>query len=132
MRIIQESRMVEVVSYQHHFDWEGKVNHGFAFECDENGNIDTEKKAPVALENYRKCVSGEYKVVDRGIQRHVHTYREPRVGRCACHETVILDRFTNTCDGCGRDYNSSGQELASRSQWGEETGEHLADIERIR
>ena len=27
------------------------------------------------------------------------------------------------CDKCGKDYNSSGQRLAPRSQWGEETGE---------
>lgn len=32
------------------------------------------------------------------------------------------------CDKCGREYNSSGQLLADRSQWGEETGEHPADI----
>ena len=37
-------------------------------------------------------------------------------------------RFTNTCDRCGDDYNSAGQRLAPREQWGEETGESAADI----
>lgn len=55
-----------------------------------------------------------------------------RVGKCVCGEEVEFSRFTNTCDNCGRDYNGSGEELACRSQWGEETGENLSDIMRIR
>ena len=35
-----------------------------------------------------------------------------------------------SCDKCGADYNSGGQRLADRSQWGEETGEHPADVAR--
>lgn len=34
-----------------------------------------------------------------------------------------------SCDKCGRDYNSSGQRLAPRSQWGEETGETAEDFD---
>jgi hypothetical protein len=55
-----------------------------------------------------------------------------RHGKCKCGATVEFGHFTNTCDKCDRDYNSSGQELAHRSQWGEETGESLSDILRIR
>lgn len=50
-----------------------------------------------------------------------------RYVRCECGLSVYLHGFTNTCE-CGRDYNMSGQELAHRSQWGEETGESLSDI----
>lgn len=57
----------------------------------------------------------------------VFHYRHPAIGRCHCGAEVALSGFTNTCE-CGRDYNMSGQELAPRSQWGEETGESLADI----
>lgn len=32
------------------------------------------------------------------------------------------------CPRCGSEFNSGGQRLAPRSQWGEETGEHPADI----
>ena len=50
--------------------------------------------------------------------------------KCTCGEEVVCGFFTNTCE-CGRDYNAFGQLLAPRSQWGEETGEHLSDILRI-
>lgn len=46
---------------------------------------------------------------------------------CDCGETLVCYGFTNTCS-CGRDYNMSGQLLADRSQWGEETGESVSDI----
>lgn len=55
---------------------------------------------------------------------------QPAIGLCECGREVELYGFTNTCD-CGRDYNSCGQLLAPRSQWGEETGEALCDILRI-
>lgn len=46
---------------------------------------------------------------------------------CDCGEEIVCSGFTNSCI-CGADYNWAGQRLASRSQWGEETGETLADI----
>lgn len=42
--------------------------------------------------------------------------------KCDCGEELDCHNFTNTCT-CGLDYNSSGQQLAPREQWGEETGE---------
>jgi hypothetical protein len=63
-------------------------------------------------------------------RRHEHGV-DYAVGECVCcgaHVTLI--GFTNTCP-CGADYNSAGQHLAPREQWGEETGEHIADILRI-
>lgn len=52
---------------------------------------------------------------------------ERSVGLCQCGHKVELLEFTNTCV-CGRDYNMSGQLLAARSQWGEETGESPGEI----
>lgn len=46
--------------------------------------------------------------------------------KCVCGKMVECSSFTNTCH-CGRDYNSSGTELAPRDQWGCETGEHWTD-----
>lgn len=47
------------------------------------------------------------------------------VGLCeVCGSKVILDDFTCSC---GADYNNSGQRLAPREHWGEETGEHWTD-----
>ena len=58
-----------------------------------------------------------------------HEFTAPVI-KCACGAEVVCEYFTNVCT-CGRDYNTCGQLLAPRSQWGEETGEHLADILRI-
>tara|TARA_R110000824_G_scaffold243668_1_gene432396 strand:+ start:1166 stop:1462 length:297 start_codon:yes stop_codon:yes gene_type:complete len=52
-----------------------------------------------------------------------------RIGRCYCNREIELSRWTNSCD-CGREYNSAGQQLAAREQWGCETGEHPADVAR--
>ncbi len=49
-----------------------------------------------------------------------------------CGAIVELGHFTCTCPGCGADYNWGGQRLAPRSQWGEETGESLSDILKIK
>lgn len=58
--------------------------------------------------------------------------KDPETGKvwrwikCDCGSTVSAMNFTNTCD-CGIDYNGSGQRLAPRGQWGEETGEHWSE-----
>lgn len=49
------------------------------------------------------------------------------VVHCDCGCKIECHSFTNTCDRCDADYNFSGQRLAPRSQWGEETGEHWSD-----
>jgi hypothetical protein len=51
----------------------------------------------------------------------------PALWKCDCGEELECPDFTNTCE-CGADYNSGGQRLAPREQWGEETGESLSDI----
>jgi hypothetical protein len=48
------------------------------------------------------------------------------VVKCSCGEEVRCYNFTNECD-CGCDYNFAGQLLASREQWGAETGESPSD-----
>lgn len=48
-----------------------------------------------------------------------------------CGSEVLLDgSFTCTCGNCGADYNTFGQRLAPREQWGWETGESASDILR--
>lgn len=46
-----------------------------------------------------------------------------------CKNTVVIDgSFSNKCGKCGKcgtEYNALGQELAPRSEWGWETGEHF-------
>ena len=65
------------------------------------------------------------------VPRHTDYYGSPAIGRCECGAEVELGGFTNTCERCHADYNSSGQRLAPREDWGDETGESLPDILRI-
>ncbi len=52
------------------------------------------------------------------------------VVRCVCGNLVeCWDSWANSCDKCGTEYNGGGQQLAPRSQWGEETGETFLDGE---
>lgn len=141
-QIIKEVWFEEFMVYRHEFlykdhqfDIDSKVgtirrgSAGFSFDVDENGNL--LRPNPDAEENYRKCKCGELPVVDCGIHKMEWSYRHPAILRCHCGDTVELSGFTNTCDKCGADYNSAGQTLAPRDQWGEETGESLADILQI-
>lgn len=59
-----------------------------------------------------------------------HVERAYTLVECDCGEEVFCQGFTSTC-ACGADYNSSGQLLAPRDQWGEETGESYSDIMSI-
>ena len=67
--------------------------------------------------------SGDYKM---NSHHYDYFYRVPAELKC-CGEWLSLGSFTNTCPHCGADYNGSGQSLASRHFWGEETGESWFD-----
>jgi hypothetical protein len=134
MKIIVQSKSEEVVSFHHHFgqpNKSGRVELSFGFECSETGVIKKQENQ-TAINNLNRCLSGADGIVSMGIQQYVHTYRVSAVGECStCRRHVTLDGFTNSCE-CGADYNMSGQRLAPRSQWGEETGESESDILQIR
>lgn len=134
MRIISRRKIVTTTNYRHCFDYEGENGHGFGFDCDEHGNLKDDTQ-DVALSNYAKCLTGivdGHRMVDRGIVEYKSHYTKPTIIECSCGEHVALGNFTNTCHNCYSDYNMSGQLLADRSQWGEETGESLSDILSIR
>jgi hypothetical protein len=63
--------------------------------------------------------------MDRLIRREKYNERRTYpVIRCDCGAEVHCDSsWANSCERCDREYNGSGQLLASRSHWGEETGE---------
>ena len=133
MEILSYSRVVTVPHFEIFFQYAGATSfHGFIFPALESGEVDLEalNKKPNSLINYFKCLSGEiegHKVNAPEFKKWEHHYTEPTIGKCDCGCEVMLDRFTNTCD-CGLDYNMSGQLLAHRSQWGEETGESYCDL----
>lgn len=61
------------------------------------------------------------------IKYRDHQTGEFAVCKCECGAEVELhDSWSNDCHKCGREYNMSGQELAPRNQWGEETGEKFS------
>lgn len=70
------------------------------------------------------CPGGTWEYHERSGTKRIPGYV---VVRCDCGREVYCAGFTTTCD-CGADYNWNGSRLAPRSQWGEETGETLADI----
>lgn len=55
----------------------------------------------------------------------------PGIMKCDCGKLLGMSRpgADINCD-CGRSYTSSGQLLAPRSQWGEETGETDLDYDQ--
>ncbi len=73
---------------------------------------------------------GEY--VDSGLVdgdgKPIQKWQRSKVEVKCCGEWLHCSGFTNTCGTCMSDYNMSGQQLAKRLQWGEETGESVDDI----
>lgn len=138
MRIIKQADSGWTTSYHHMWNraehGTGEFRSGYSFDCDASGNVDVSKLQPPARDAYEQLTATS--AVDGhpfhclGVEKIDHHYRIPAVGACnRCDKPVTLSGFTNTCD-CGADYNSAGQELAPRSQWGEETGETADDILR--
>jgi hypothetical protein len=128
MKIVRHADIIVHTVHQLSFDYRGEYAHGFTFPCNEYGNVLLDELGPAALNNLDKCLAGEHDVGEPYVETFEMAHREPAVGLCNhCNREVVLSGFTNTCE-CGLDYNSAGQQLAPRCQWGEETGESLADI----
>ncbi len=137
MNIISARRRIDARPYYRRvFDWRDMPGAGFSFDVVNQDDPQTAVCDPqandAATANLRACLDGTNDVTDRGnVQYWAPAYSVPAVGQCdRCRRHVTLDGFTNTCD-CGADYNASGQRLAPREQWGEETGESVGDILRI-
>lgn len=130
IEIVSPRRRHEQTTYRLCFAYLDHPTAGFAFDCDPAGKVNVDALNPAARENYDSCLNGSAGVGEPDVQEYHHSYVEEAVGRCTCGELVELGGFTNTCS-CGRDYNWSGTLLAPREQWGEDTGESVADILRI-
>lgn len=85
-----------------------------------NGGIWSEEN-DLGYRNFLSVVdSGNFKM---SYYENTFFNRIPAKIKC-CDVWLSLGKFTNTCERCYTDYNSGGQLLAPRHQWGEETGEH--------
>ena len=132
MRVIRKSSRKERVEYSLFFERPDEPGSGMAFDCDAAGQIVGEvlhsQRMPnleVAEEGVR---SGKYK--PPFVQKYVSRWTEPMVIACDCGRTLDLPGNTNGCR-CSREYNAFGQLLSARVFWGEETGEHSADVARM-
>lgn len=124
MKWIRRRERVTVTNYSREFVWRDNKHSGFGFPCDKDGNIN--QLPDMAKENWDRCISGEYDVIDKGVVQYAHSYMEPAVIECVCGSEVELNSsWANSCEKCNREYNMGGQLLAPREQWGEETGERF-------
>ena len=126
MKIIKQRVHGTHISYHLEFQNKGNPNCGASFPCDPSGNV-YPLKHQAGRDNLAECLTG-LTMNALGVVKYEQAYTEPAIGECNyCRRHVTLSGFTNTCE-CGADYNSAGQGLAPRSQWGEETGETASEI----
>jgi len=120
-----------MVRYHREFSYKGKNRHsGFSFLCTQDGIPIKDAWGPEAQINWDKCNSGEYDVIDHGVEKEEWDYTHPATidcNRCGT-EITLHSSWANSCDKCGVEYNGSGQQLAPRSQWFEDTNECEADV----
>ena len=128
-----QRKQTEIIAKDFHFSVVGKVKNRDHFielfledrskmTFNENCFVDGvyDKSRDYGYLNLLKVLdSGKYEIKEFDYD---YTYRVPATLKC-CDTWMELSRFTNTCSKCGTDYNSSGQQLAARHFWGEETGE---------
>jgi hypothetical protein len=131
MKIITERRRVTVLSYGLDFQDKQSPGSSLCFDCDADGTL-LPFKYPETEANYKLAIASPDRYAAPKVVNFSYSDTEYATGACdVCKHVMQLKSFTNTCEQCGTDYNSSGQRLAPRSQWGEDTGESLGDILRI-
>ena len=111
-----------------HVSSSGRFNCGYGFPCTPQGSLKVDMLSDCALGSLYDCIHGRSGLEKWGVQRYVNRWVEPTVGECYCGHHIELAAFTNTCERCNRDYSMDGSLLASREQWGEETGETYHDV----
>lgn len=139
MEIIQQRSIQYETRYSLEFEYDDEAGNGYAFDCNQDGQpfftrINESGETvynPLAEQTYEQCLTGMIfgrSIKALGLREIKYSYKTPSIGLCnVCNTQVELEHFTNTCDNCGTDYNSSGSQLASRHLWGEETGEHPSE-----
>jgi|GEM_PF-1923253 len=100
---------------------------GLAFDLDSTDKpiLRTEESE----RSYARAVAGVGTEYLPPVRRtHTNKVRDYGTGVCACGSHVSFGWGDSTCVSCGAEYNSAGQRLAPRHQWGEETGEHPCEV----
>ena len=121
MKIITPRQRVRGTEYRLVYTWPGKNGTGFAFPCDQDGNL-LGDASDAAKANYQRCVDGTYSIAFDGIREVHNTYIEPATGLCdACNcEVQLVNQYCGACQcECGQWYNMSGQMLSQPNEWEE-------------
>jgi hypothetical protein len=134
--VISPEYGVTLMGYSHRFHWVSQPGAGYGFDCYEDGSIPNADRivdwgdgTNQTFGEYFEEVKAKEGLIYDGIETFENSFNIPAVIRCACGGEVALEMvMTNTCEKCKRDYNSSGQLLAPRSQWGWDTGETADEI----
>ncbi len=106
LTIIRERKIVIENYFDLCFNWPGHKDWGYAFACDEQGNVDEARLNPAAAENLKRCRSGTVDGKPIGpahIRPGRHQHVEPAVARCdACggEATTHPSCGAWVCHGC--------------------------------
>ena len=117
----KRGKWVETVSYEVRFYFDSTG--GFAFPCDENGNLLTNKiKNPAAIENYKWCLENKDKFhyYFNQVVQVKSSYRENNTGTCHCgNHMELYNEYLGACEcpKCHQWYNIFGQELKNPETW---------------
>lgn len=118
LKTIKESYQELHTAYEIQFDIGG--GRAYSFPCDKDGNV--ESLPPEAVENYKKCMSGEINTTQPPyVKDWSWLVTHPRVCECECG--LELEMYADS-DGlvycnCGKCYNWAGQSIRPRSEWEE-------------
>jgi len=107
---------------QEEYALEFEVGEGswLSFPCDKDGNV--KPLTPEGLSNYEKCMSGEIKTTEPPYVKDWSRWvTHPKVCECHCGQELPMyhDSEGMVYCGCGKTFNTSGQELRPRSEWEE-------------
>ena len=110
-----------VTDYWYELCFDDGYNNGFAFPCDEHGNVLIDEKNEAARSNYEHCLANPQKFNRfNKVVRFSNTYTEPASGVCECGERVsLVNEYMGACEcpNCGRWYNLFGQSLKPPREW---------------
>src|SRR5262245_7327131 len=122
LQIITPSKRVTKREFRRSFERKDIPGAGWGFPCNEDGSV-VGPLHSTGAENYWMCITGQYDIIDRGVEVIQWSYRLDAIGKCECGRTIAL-RGDTDCE-CGRIYNHVGQQLNPRHMWGDDTGEHF-------
>ena len=94
---------------------------GYAFPCDQHGNLLELEPAALATSTWGREHPERVPAAWNELYSWEDTYIEPGRGTCICgREVVLWDEYMGACEcECGRWYNVYGQELIDPRYWEE-------------